>query len=756
MQNKPAIAGYVSVTYIILTHEVDKQTKWVKVDDGDEIDTGIVEGLIRMLDDTNHLVRKFRYARDHFREEPIRDTKIKIKVSHSESGRENNIGLSKEVAIVMVEDEQTTVGERDIILEKQNKDLERISTFHPLLMALQYPLLFPAGEDVYHDEISYVDPENQYKKKRKRITMKEYYAYRLQSCHWWLRTHQTILRNDLYSNIAKKVRNGNLDSTTTGKGFVLLANFMGSKRYMQQNFQDALAVCRVVGHPDIFLMMTCNSQWNEIQEMMKKLPGCSASDSPDIISLAFHLKVEHDINSKSKKNLSTNVDKYVSAELPDPETDPVGYAVVQSIMIHGPCGMDNPKWQNGGNTEKSDEAVDENNEYFDGRYICASEAAHRIFGFLIHHRSIYVHRLSFHLPGQRSCTFQEQECLQKVVNFEKYRHSPLEAFFQLNRTNPNFGQYTYDEIPQFNVWNDTDQIWTPRSCRHYGLLDDDNEWHEVLSDAAKSSFPGQIHHLFVHIIVNCQVTDIRHLWNEHLKNMIDDIILGRRDKSGGLQTILNEKQLEFYALVEIDKLLRCIGKSLEHFKQLPIPPRSYLQTGSNNLVIDETSYDMSEMAAEFDKRFPKCYLEQLHIYNAVLQSVQENAGGLFFAYGSGGCAATLMPGGRTAHSRFKIPIILDDYSSCGIGHDSDIADIIRLVHPSKYELPFGVSQYCLVHHAQIYILKKNMRLNQGQSEEEVANLKNFFDWVLEIGNGKVAPPLDGLYDYVEDDIIVPD
>ncbi|XP_074375539.1 uncharacterized protein LOC141717374 [Apium graveolens] len=274
-------------------HEVDNRTKWVKVDDGDEIDTGIVEGLIRMLDDTNHLVRKFRYTRDHFREEPIRDLKIKIKVSRSESGRENNIGPSDEVAIIMVGDEKTTIGEHDIILEKQNKDLERILTIPPSLMELQYPLLFPAGEDGYHDEISYVDPENQSKKKRKRIIMKEYFAYKLQvrlneglqvrlsgrlfqqyvvddfSCIeqsrlWWLRTHQTILRNDLYINIAKKVRNGNLDSTTTGKGFVLPANFMGSKRYMQQNFKDALAVCRVAGHPDIFLTMTCNSQWNEI------------------------------------------------------------------------------------------------------------------------------------------------------------------------------------------------------------------------------------------------------------------------------------------------------------------------------------------------------------------------------------------------------------------------------------------------------------------------------------------------------------
>lgn len=86
------------------------------------------------------------------------------------------------------------------------------------------------------------------------------------------------------------------------------------------------------------------------------------------------------------------------------------------------------------------------------------------------------------------------------------------------------------------------------ACRRYGLLDDDNEWHEVLFEAVKYGFPSQIWQLFVHIIVNCQVSDMRHLWNEHRKHMFDDIILGRRDKSGSCQTILNEKQVEFYAL----------------------------------------------------------------------------------------------------------------------------------------------------------------------------------------------------------------
>ena len=51
------------------------------------------------------------------------------------------------------------------------------------------------------------------------------------------------------------------------------------------------------------------------------------------------------LDSASKHNLQNNVDKFVSAEIPDPIKDPVGHAVVQAFMIHGPCGHKNPKCQ---------------------------------------------------------------------------------------------------------------------------------------------------------------------------------------------------------------------------------------------------------------------------------------------------------------------------------------------------------------------------------------------------------------------------
>ncbi|XP_063942408.1 uncharacterized protein LOC135150192 [Daucus carota subsp. sativus] len=261
-------------------------------------------------------------------------------------------------------------------------------------MALQYPLLFPDGEDGYHNRIRFQSADKDSDKERDMISMKDYYSYKFQVRQnegitprlggrlfqqymvdafstmeqtrlWWFRTHQTILRNELYTHICDSVRNGDGNSSNVGKGVILPAGYVGSKRYMQQNFQDALAVCRHIGHPDIFLTMTCNSMWDEIQRMMAYLPGCLSANSPDIISRVFRLKLEqltNDIKKKShfgrcvgvmyvvefqkrglphvhmliwldgpsKKFLKENVDKFVSAEIPDPEVDPDGYAAVKA------------------------------------------------------------------------------------------------------------------------------------------------------------------------------------------------------------------------------------------------------------------------------------------------------------------------------------------------------------------------------------------------------------------------------------------
>lgn len=119
-------------------------------------------------------------ARDRFEQDDVQDLQIKLKVSRSESGRENHVGPSDEVAGIMVGDLNDTDGSRDIIIHSHMKWLERISDIHPKLMALQYPVLFPHGCDGFHKKIPFGKVDKKSEKKREMISQKEYYSYKFQ------------------------------------------------------------------------------------------------------------------------------------------------------------------------------------------------------------------------------------------------------------------------------------------------------------------------------------------------------------------------------------------------------------------------------------------------------------------------------------------------------------------------------------------------------------------------------------------------
>jgi len=64
------------------------------------------------------------------------------------------------------------------------------------------------------------------------------------------------------------------------------------------------------------------------------------------------------------------------------------------------------------------------------------------------------------------------------------------------------------------------------------------------------------------------------------------------------------------------------------------------------------------------------------LYNILLSSVRANRG-IALAVASSGIAALLLEGGRTAHSRFQIPIKINKDSTCYITTQSDEANLIR-------------------------------------------------------------------------------
>lgn len=71
---------------------------------------------------------------------------------------------------------------------------------------------------------------------------------------------------------------------------------------MNQYFKDSLAICRTIGHPSLFLTMTCNTKWPEIQSMLQYMPGVDVTDAPDVIARVFKLKLDQLLDLIKNKN----------------------------------------------------------------------------------------------------------------------------------------------------------------------------------------------------------------------------------------------------------------------------------------------------------------------------------------------------------------------------------------------------------------------------------------------------------------------
>ncbi|XP_019225160.1 PREDICTED: uncharacterized protein LOC109206759 [Nicotiana attenuata] len=64
------------------------------------------------------------------------------------------------------------------------------------------------------------------------------------------------------------------------------------------------------------------------------------------------------------------------------------------------------------------------------------------------------------------------------------------------------------------------------------------------------------------------------------------------------------------------------------------------------------------------------------LYRALLATVR-SMGYIALATATSGVAASILPGGRTAHSRFKIPVDIDESANCNISKESALVGLIR-------------------------------------------------------------------------------
>ncbi|GKA61503.1 DNA helicase [Tanacetum coccineum] len=300
-----------------------------------------VEGLMRLLDECNELVRLFRTARDKCNGQQIPD--FKIRLYSVVSAREYDLPTSQTLGAIVFENGQNTETDYDVIIESKHGFPQRINKLHSSYMALQFPLIFVYGQPGFHIEMKLRMPGE-----AKRLSMNMFYMYQLHE-----RQHQADIRKDYLSGIYDAISRGDREGYEIGSRVILPTSFTGGPRYMYSHYLDALAICRVLGNPQYFITFTSNVNWPEIKRHMEQYPGLLPGDRSDIVVRVFKQKVHDFCKYLSATQLfgtvtgykiqdAKDVDRYISAELPDPKTDPEGYRVVSEMMVHGPCGPADP------------------------------------------------------------------------------------------------------------------------------------------------------------------------------------------------------------------------------------------------------------------------------------------------------------------------------------------------------------------------------------------------------------------------------
>ncbi|KAG4949627.1 hypothetical protein JHK82_042850 [Glycine max] len=401
-------------------------------------------------------------------------------------------------------------------------------------------------------------------------------------------------------------------------------------------------------------------------------------------------------------------------------------------------------------------------QYLDCRYISPYEATWRIFAFPIHARKPAVERLNFHLPGQRNFTLNQKT---RSWQLKKKGHTigrliwvpPTtgELFYLRMMLTTSKGPTSFEDIRTVaNVLYPTYR----EACFAIGFLQDDREFVEAIKEAKDWGTTNYLRKLFViMLLTELDITD------EHLKNL---------------------------TLVEIEKLLHANQKSLKDY-----PPVPYEQKGIYNRIMQAVNNN------EGDMFFLYGYggTGKIYIWRTLATSLKAN-NQIVIMVASSGIASLLLSGGRTAHSKFKIPVPIFKDSTCNIHQGSQLADLLNqtsliiwdeapMAHKFCFEalnqsltdiiqqknnsnqifggkvivfgedfrqillvIPRGSRSYIinakinssyLWSCCEVLRLTKNMRLKANLQSIDDQETATFAKWILDIGDGIIGHENDG-------------
>ncbi|GBL92174.1 hypothetical protein AVEN_91515-1 [Araneus ventricosus] len=133
----------------------------------------LIESLQKMLHESNHYVQKFKMA---IEDNPTDDLQVVIKADKKPTeGHECvfDTPVLNEITIIIARND---FEKRDIVLTMRSNELKNMCDTHISYDALQYPFMFPRGEDGNAININEPETSNQI---NKILCAMSFYAYRL-------------------------------------------------------------------------------------------------------------------------------------------------------------------------------------------------------------------------------------------------------------------------------------------------------------------------------------------------------------------------------------------------------------------------------------------------------------------------------------------------------------------------------------------------------------------------------------------------
>lgn len=242
------------------------------------------------------------------------------------------------------------------------------------------------------------------------------------------------------------------------------------------------------------------------------------------------------------------------------------------------------------------------------------------------------------------------------------------------------------------------------ACLRLGLLEDEKHWDDTLNEAALVSTPKQLRTLFAIILTSCSPSNPMTLWNNHRESLGEDILIQTRKKHFN-HSIEYSDQIFNKSLILIEN--ECIYINNKQLSELGIIKPTH--DDEFEVENEKETFNIPELRKFVTENVPKLHKEQQTVYENIMQKIRENSGGIMFldapggtgktfllnlimstvrlengitiAVASSGIAATLLEGGRTAHSTFKLPLNFGhtEHPTCNINKKSSIAELLSIV-----------------------------------------------------------------------------